>query len=148
MRLAYKKSEGKNYAAKIYDKAKLVDDHRRNSVCREVMLMQKLKHRYVVQFSEAFETDHHVYLIIEYVTGKSLHDYLKRQRASPTSKTEFDQTLSEEEAKRLMRQLLQCLEYLHSEGITHRDIKLENILLDQDQNVKIIDFGFSTCYKP
>ena len=39
VRLAYKKSEGKNYAAKIYDKSKLVDEHRRNSVCREVMLM-------------------------------------------------------------------------------------------------------------
>ena len=90
VRLAYKKSEGKNYAAKIYDKSKLVDEHRRNSVCREVMLMQKLKHPFIVKFSEAFETDHFVYLIIEYVAGKSLHDYLKRQRASPTNKTEFD----------------------------------------------------------
>ena len=148
VRLAYKKSEGKNYAAKIYDKSKLVDEHRRNSVCREVLLMQKLKHPFVVKFSEAFETDHHVYLIIEYVTGKSLHDYLKKQRASSTSKTEFDQTLSEEETKRLIKQLLQCLDYLHEEGITHRDIKLENILLDQDNNIKIIDFGFSTSYKP
>ena len=103
VRLAYKKSEGKNYAAKIYDKAKLVDEHRRNSVCREVMLMQKLKHPSVVNFSEAFETDQHVYLIIEYVTGKSLHDYLKRQRASPTGRTEFDQTVPEEEAKRITR---------------------------------------------
>ena len=90
VRLAYKKSEGKNYAAKIYDKSKLVDEHRRNSVCREVMLMQKLKHPYIVKFSEAFETDHHVYLIIEYITGKSLHDYLKKQRVNPQSNTEFD----------------------------------------------------------
>ena len=148
VRLAYKKSEGKNYAAKIYDKAKLFDEHRRNSVCREVMLMQKLKHESVVEFSEAFETDHHVYLIMEYVSGKSLHDYLKRQRASPSNKTEFDQTLSETESKRIVKQLLQCLHYLHDQGITHRDIKLENILLDQKNNIKIIDFGFSTRYKP
>lgn len=146
VRLAFKKSEGKNYAAKIYDKAKLVDEHRRSSVCREVLLMQKLKHRFAVTFSEAFETDHHVYLIMEYVQGRSLHDYLKRQRAS--AKTEFDQTLAEAEAKRLTKQLLQCLEWLHGEGIAHRDIKLENILLDHDNNVKIIDFGFSTCYAP
>jgi len=44
VRLAYKRSEGQSYAAKIYDKSKLVDEHRRSSVCREVMLMQKLKH--------------------------------------------------------------------------------------------------------
>lgn len=106
VRLAYKKSEGKNYAAKIYDKSKLVDEHRRNSVCREVMLMQKLKGPFVVEFSEAFETDNHVYLIIEYVSGRSLHDYLKKQRASPTNKTEFDQTLAEDEVKRIIRQLL------------------------------------------
>jgi 3-phosphoinositide dependent protein kinase-1 len=67
VRLAYKKSEGRSYAAKIYDKSKLVDEHRRSSVCREVMLMQKLKHRYCVEFLEAFETDHFVYVIMEHV---------------------------------------------------------------------------------
>lgn len=102
VRLAYKKSEGLNYAAKIYDKSKLVDEHRRSSVCREVMLMQKLKHKFCVEFVEAFETDHHVYVIMEYVKGKSLHDYLKKQRAEE-GKTEFDQTLEEKEAKRILR---------------------------------------------
>ena len=109
--------------------------------------MQKLNHQYIVKFHEAFETDHHVYLIIEHVNGRSLHDYLKKQR-SEQGKTEFDQTIEEEEAKRIMRQVLQCLEYLHGAGITHRDIKLENILLDEHNNIKIIDFGFSTCYTP
>lgn len=61
---------------------------------------------------------------------------------------EFDQTLEEMEAKRILKQLLEVLEYLHDEGITHRDIKLENILLDNDNNIKLIDFGFSTIYKP
>ena len=77
VRLAYKRNEGKSYAAKIYDKSKLVDEHRRNSVCREVMLMQKLNHEYIVHFVEAFETDEHVYVIMEHVEGKSLHDYLR-----------------------------------------------------------------------
>ena len=89
VRLAQKTSENKSYAAKIYDKSKLIDEHRRSSVCREVMLMQKLNHQYIVQFHEAFETDHHVYLIIEHVNGRSLHDYLKKQR-SEEGKTEFD----------------------------------------------------------
>jgi serine/threonine protein kinase len=61
-----------------------------------------------VDFVEAFETDHHVYVIMEYVKGKSLHDYLKKQRAEE-GKTEFDQTLEEQEAKRILRQLLEVL---------------------------------------
>ena len=76
VRLVFKKSENKNYAAKIYDKSKLIDEHRRLSVAREVSLMQKLKHEYIVDFVEAFETDHHVYVIMEYVQGRSMHDYL------------------------------------------------------------------------
>lgn len=84
---------------------------------------------------------------MEYVRGRSLHDYLKKQKAEE-GKTEYDQTLEESEAKRILRQLLEVLSYLHEEGITHRDIKLENILLDDNNNIKLIDFGFSTCYKP
>ncbi len=77
VRLATKKATGQTFAAKIYDKSKLVDDHRRQSVCREVMLMQKLLHRYIVEFAEAFETDQYVYVIMEHVEGQSLHEYLK-----------------------------------------------------------------------
>jgi serine/threonine protein kinase len=65
------------FAAKIYDKSKLVDEHRRQSVCREVLLMQKLSHNYIVEFNEAFETDTFVYVIMEHIEGKSLHEYLK-----------------------------------------------------------------------
>ena len=53
MKEATKKATGQTYAAKIYDKSKLVDDHRRQSVCREVMLMQKLVHKYIVEFSQS-----------------------------------------------------------------------------------------------
>lgn len=81
VRLAVKKSTSQVFAAKIYDKSKLVDDHRRQSVCREVMLMQRLSHNYIVEFHEAFETDAFVYVIMEHVDGQSLHEFLKKQKA-------------------------------------------------------------------
>ena len=67
VRVAVKKSTGETFAAKIYDKSKLVDEHRRQSVCREVMLMQKLSHNFIVDFCEAFETDAFVFVIMEHV---------------------------------------------------------------------------------
>lgn len=81
MRLAVKKSTGLVFAAKIYDKSKLVDEHRRQSVCREVLLMQRLCHNHIVEFHEAFETDSYVYVIMENVDGLSLHEFLKMQKA-------------------------------------------------------------------
>jgi serine/threonine protein kinase len=77
VKLAKRRQDGKNYAVKIYDKNKLVDEHRRTSVCREVMLMQKMKHQSIVEFKEAFETNANVFVVMEHVEGQSLHDYLK-----------------------------------------------------------------------
>ena len=103
---------------------------------REIKLLQKMNHSHIVKIFEAFETDHHVYLVMEYVTGGSLHSYLKERP---------QRRLDEEEAKRIFKQIMTALHYCHRKSIAHRDIKLENILLDENKNVKIIDFGFSTC---
>ena len=76
---------------------------------------------------------------MEYVGTTSLQSYLK----SKTSRK-----LEELEAKRVFRQLCQGINYCHNKNIVHRDIKLENILLDDESNVKVIDFGFSICIPP
>ena len=73
---------------------------------------------------------------MEYVGGSSLHGYLK---------SKSNRRLEEWDAKRIFKQILEGLKYCHSRCITHRDIKLENLLLDDNNNIKIIDFGFSTC---
>lgn len=64
----------------------------------------------------------------------SLHSYLK---------TKIGRRLEEEEARTLFRQIVEAIDYLHKKNIAHRDIKLENILLDESHKIKIIDFGFS-----
>lgn len=72
---------------------------------------------------------------MEYVGSNSLQSYLKEQ---PGRK------LTELEAKRVFKQVIMGVDYLHANGISHRDIKLDNILLGgKDKDVKIIDFGFS-----
>ena len=73
---------------------------------------------------------------MEYVGGGSLHGYLKAQS---------NRRLEEKEAKRIFKQIVEGIRYCHNRCITHRDIKLENLLLDEHCNIKIIDFGFSTC---
>ena len=95
-----------------------------------------MNHPNIVKIFEAFETEDNVYLVMEYVGGGSLHSLLKEQS---------DRRLQEEDAKRLFKQIMTALQYCHRKSITHRDIKLENILLDEHRNVKLIDFGFSTC---
>ena len=79
---------------KIYDKEKLSDINRQRGVRREVVLLQKMNHPNIVKLVEAFETDSHVYLVMENVSGGSLHSYLKEM---------INKQLDEEEARRIFR---------------------------------------------
>ena len=76
---------------------------------------------------------------MEYVGMTSLQSYLK---SKPNRK------LDEIEVKRLYKALVEGINYCHGKNIVHRDIKMENILIDDNKNVKIIDFGFSIISEP
>jgi MAP/microtubule affinity-regulating kinase len=73
---------------------------------------------------------------MEYVKGESLHAHLK---ASPNRR------FTEEKAIKIIKQLIGVLAYLHQRNVTHRDIKLENIIIDNRGIIKLIDFGFCCC---
>ena len=121
---------------KIYKKYKLEEPNRRRSVKREIKLMERMRHQNIIQLYEIIDTSKYVILVMEYVGGGSLHGYLKSKP---------QRRLEEWDAKRIFKQILEGLKYCHTRCITHRDIKLENLLLDDKNNIKIIDFGFSTC---
>ncbi|EAS01448.2 Serine/Threonine kinase domain protein (macronuclear) [Tetrahymena thermophila SB210] len=126
-------------AVKLYEKFKLFDPQKKKNVQREIQILQKLDHSHCIKLFKTIDTPKHINLVMEYVGSSSLHSYLKLHTG---------RKLPENEAKRIFKQLILGLEYLHSKNVVHRDIKLENILLDKQNNVKIIDFGFSIIIPP
>ena len=76
---------------------------------------------------------------MEFANGESLHSHLK---AAP------NRQFSEEKAKKIMKQLLMAIDYLHRRQVAHRDIKLENIIIDNRGQIKLIDFGFCCAAPP
>lgn len=121
-------------AVKIVPKHLLVDRSCKLALAREVSVLSKIDHPHVVQFSNAFEDAHHVYISTEYCKRGDLYAYLKAtERGMP-----------EREALKYLRQVLHALNYLHERGISHRDVKPENVLMGDNGKVRLADFGM--CY--
>eukprot|EP00415_Alexandrium_ostenfeldii_P002691 UN2691 len=133
------KETNRKVAIKIYEKYKLLDPQRKKSVRCEIRLMERLRHPNIVNFHEALDTPKQIFLVMEFVGGGSLHHHLKKRPG---------RRLEDSQAKRLFYQVCQGIRYLHDRHIVHRDVKLENLLLDEGGTVKVIDFGFSTIVPP
>lgn len=103
---------------------------------REIRLLKKLNHANIVKLYETIDTPKQLFLIMELVKGRSLHSYM---RSKPGKK------LSETECMKIFKQIMEGIAYCHKNNVIHRDIKMENLLLDEELNLKIIDFGFSIC---
>lgn len=125
---------GEEFALKTYEKYKLSDSHKMNNVRREIIILRKMCNENVIKLKYAFEDCRKIHLVLEFVGELSLQSYIK---SKPNKK------LEETEGKRIFKQIASGINYCHSKNIVHRDIKLDNILLDKQLNVKIIDFGFS-----
>lgn len=132
----FHKASGERVAIKQYDRLKLIDLQRRKQAVREVRIQSRLNHPNICKLFEAIDSPTSVYLVMEFVKGESLHANLK---AAP------NRQFSEDKAIRIMKQLLGVLTYLHQRNVTHRDVKLENIIIDQKGMIKLIDFGFCCC---
>lgn len=83
---------------------------------------------------EVIDTRTNVNLIMELCSGKSLYHHIKKKSGTK---------MEEGDLRKIFRQLVDAVAYLHSHNIAHRDLKLDNILIDEKKNLKLIDFGFS-----
>jgi len=119
-------------AIKIVNKARTEKSGSTVLIEREISILKKVKHPNVIECFEVIETESNWYMIMELVTGGELLDYID-DRA----------WVSEKEASKFFTQIIAGVKYLHNTGIYHRDLKLENIMLDDQLNVKIVDFGLS-----
>jgi serine/threonine protein kinase len=131
--LAVHTPSGRQVALKVIDK-RAVSSKRKLllRVRREISNLKKLRHGSVVEIYESFETKSQFILAMEYLPNGELFDYVWKK-----------QGLEEPEARRLFAQIVEGVHYCHKNSIVHRDLKLENILLDENQQPKLADFGFS-----
>ncbi len=101
---------------------------------REAAILYQIQHPQVPQFRATFEQDQRLFLVQDYVEGKTYRSLLDERRA-------VNQTFTEAEVLQLLRQLLPVLAHLHIRGIIHRDISPDNIILRNDAKPVLIDFG-------
>ncbi|KAL9965286.1 hypothetical protein ACROYT_G029061 [Oculina patagonica] len=122
-------------AIKIIDKTQL-DETNLKKVYREIQIMKLLNHPHIVKLYQVMETKSMLYLVTEYASNGEMFNYLSHG------------ALPEKEARKKFAQILSAVEYCHKRHVVHRDLKAENLLLDQGLNIKIADFGFGNYYTP
>ena len=128
---------GRLVAIKTINKEKIENETHMQKIKTETKIMKKLsKSNNIVKFYEYFETKKHICIVMEYICAGDLLSYIKKRTK-----------LTETVAKFIFKQIILSLKYIHNNNIVHRDIKLDNILIDIDNNIKICDFGVSKFFK-
>ena len=113
------------------------DSYMKKHFKREAALLSRLNHPGIVALFEAFETKNHFCMALEF-GGDNLCDYVRAQKRG---------RLDEVTARFIARQLTSAVAHIHEMGIVHRDIKLENILVNTEtKKVKLTDFGLSNSF--
>ena len=135
----------KKVAIKIISKCRVKElkgEQQFLSLSREVNIMKLCHHPHIVRHIDTFEDDQNYYIIMEYVKFGDLYQFIKE-------KVREKGRLKEEHARIIFAQLVSAIEYCHANLITHRDIKLENILISDKKRlqVKLSDFGFANFIK-
>ena len=147
--LTSKKGSDQKFATKKLDREQIEKSEAMKYLKNEIIILQNLKHPNIVKYEDVKKTKKHFYIVMEYCNGGELSQALEKYQKK------FGKPFSQEIVQHLMRQIIDAFKYIHGLKIIHRDIKLDNILLNFDteedkENLnmmkaqcKIIDFGFA-----
>ncbi|GJN93942.1 hypothetical protein Rhopal_007001-T1 [Rhodotorula paludigena] len=127
---------GEDVAIKLIKRGNVDTVQRGEKVRREIEVLKLVRHPNIVRLYDVIETEKYIGIVIEYASGGELFDHILAHRY-----------LKERDASRLFAQLISGVAYLHAKGVVHRDLKLENLLLDRNRNVIITDFGFANRFR-
>ena len=130
--LGMHKLTGKLVAIKSIKKIYLNDESSKKKVMQEFSILKELRHPNVIRLYESFETEKHILIVTELCSGGDLLNYITKRKK-----------LSEDMAKFAFKSIISGLEYCHTHRVLHRDIKLDNVLMNSDSELKICDFGVS-----
>ncbi|KAI3526354.1 hypothetical protein L1887_05604 [Cichorium endivia] len=122
---------GLSVAIKVIDKEKVSRIGLINQIKREISIMRLVKHPNILQLYEVMATKTKIYFALEYAKGGELFDKVYKGK------------LKEHIARKYFQQLINAVDFCHSRGVYHRDLKPENLLLDENENLKVSDFGLS-----
>ncbi|XP_077596898.1 hormonally up-regulated neu tumor-associated kinase homolog [Stigmatopora nigra] len=126
---------GEKVAVKVIDKRKAKkDSYVTKNLRREGHIQQMIRHPNITQLLDILETENSYYLVMELCPGGNLMNRIYDSKR-----------LDERQTQKYIRQLVLAVEHLHRAGVVHRDLKIENLLLDEQDNIKLIDFGLSNC---
>jgi serine/threonine protein kinase len=130
--LARHKQTGKEYALKIMNKQKIQESGATlDIIYREISIHRRITHEGIVKLHSHHEDRQNFYLIMDYVNSGSLFSLIKKEKS-----------LSEKRAFKYFIQAAAAVNFLHMNNLVHRDLKPENLLLDENDNIKLCDFGW------
>ena len=133
--LALHVASGKLVAIKSFNKSNLLTYHSKKKIKIEIEALSKLNNPFCTQIYDSFQTDTHILIVMEYICADLISFIKKRGK------------ISENIAKLIFKQMIKGLKYIHKSNIVHRDIKLDNLLIDLTNTIKICDFGVSKILK-
>ena len=124
MRRSVHKTTGHVVALKTYDKKNLIDPLASKALHKEIFILAHMDHQNIMSLHEVIDTRTHVHLVMELCQGKNLYHLVKKERNGPSP------GLPESEVGPIFAQIVSAVAYMHSKGVSHRDLKLDNILIN------------------